>query len=75
LDILYTTLDRLWCKARGEVEPFDHLDEIWVCIGEEGGADERRRASMTPRAVLGLSSWWSPLVVMRKHRSDDQGTI
>ena len=28
---------------------------------EEGGADERRRkASMTPRAALRLSSWWSP---------------
>jgi len=51
MDVLYAMLDRFWCKAQGEVEHFDHLDENWACIGV--GADERRRrASMTPRAVL-----------------------
>ena len=52
LDILYTKLDRLWCKPQGEIERSDRFDER---DSEAGGVDERR-ASMTPRAVLRLSS-------------------
>ena len=77
MDVLYTMLNRLWCKARGEVEPFDHFDETWVCIGlEEGGADERRRrASTTPRAVLRLSSWWSPCSGQEVRSGNDSSVV